>query len=78
MTEITQADRDAAARIVGAFGIDGEEIIKAGWADGDDIVKAFARHRLEERAAIVEWLRKVGGSGPEILADMIGAGGHLE
>ena len=37
MTEITQADRDAAAQY--------------------DVVEAFARHRMEERAAIVAWLR---------------------
>jgi hypothetical protein len=38
MTEITQADRDAAAQY--------------------DVVEAFARHRMKERAAIVAWLRE--------------------
>lgn len=58
MTDITQADRDMAARIFGAFGIHGEKIVKAGWADDDDIVQAFARHRMEERAAIVAYIRR--------------------
>ena len=75
MTEITQADRDAAAQY--------------------DVVEAFARHRkygydqgyydgrqfdrMEERAAIVAWLR-----GPEPypdghdIADAIEAGEHLK
>ena len=69
MTEITQADRDA----VKAY------YVETGFvADQKGLEQAFARHRMEERAAIVAWLRKVGGSGPEVLADMIDAGGHLE
>ena len=67
MTEITQADRKAAH----TWWMHREH-------DERDLPAYFARHRMEERAAIVVWLRKVGGSGPEVLADMIDAGGHLE
>ena len=49
MTDITQADRGAAAQY--------------------DVVEAFARHReaarMEERAAIVAWLRKVANINPQ-------------
>ena len=71
MTEITQADRDAAAQY--------------------DIVEAFARHRkygydqgyydgrqfdrMEERAAIVAWLRD---DDFLMTADAIEAGEHLK
>jgi hypothetical protein len=55
MTEITQADRDAAAQY--------------------DVVEAFARHRMEERAAIVAWLRK---DDFLMTADAIEAGEHLK
>ena len=83
MTEITQADRDAAAQY--------------------DVVEAFARHRkygydqgyydgrqfdrMEERAAIVAWLRQsiVGGDALEPVCDTheqiaaaIEAGEHLK
>ena len=48
MTEITQADRDAAAGFGCGFCPD----------EMDDILtQAFARHRMEERAKIVAWLR---------------------
>lgn len=61
MTEITQADRDAAAQY--------------------DVVEAFARHRMEERAAIVAWLRKEAPAAlhdPRMVADAIEAGEHLK
>ena len=66
MTEITQADRDAAAR---AWAEDNDEPldchiceqIRAGYGDNSLDVIRFARHRMEERAAIVAWLR--GGAG---------------
>ena len=61
MTEITQADRDAAASGYFAW-CSGNPVIpdrmKAGNADDHSMVKAFARHRMEERAAIVAWLKK--------------------
>lgn len=76
MTEITQADRDAAAQY--------------------DVVEAFARHRkygydqgyydgrqldhMEERAAIVAWLRENSTPHNDIdeWADEIEAGEHLK
>lgn len=80
MTEITQADRDAAAQY--------------------DVVEAFARHRkygydqgyydgrqfdrMEERAAIVAWLRSdkivlsMDGSKEDVVASAIEAGEHLK
>ncbi len=49
MTEITQADIDA----VKAY------YYKTGFiADQRYLEQAFARHRMEERAAIVAWLRE--------------------
>lgn len=64
MTEITQADRDAAASGYFAW-CSGNPVIpermKAGNADDHSMVQAFARHRTEERAAIVAWLRKLSG-----------------
>ena len=60
MTEITQADRDAAASGYFAW-CGGNPVIpdrmKAGNADDHSMVQAFARHRMEERAAVVTWLR---------------------
>lgn len=52
MTEITQADRDAAADFLES------------WEPGPEmtvvkLAKAFARHRLAERAKIVAWLREL-------------------
>lgn len=84
MTEITQADRDAAAK---AWAEDNDEPldchiceqIRAGYGDNSLDVIRFARHRMEERAAIVAWLR-----GPEPypdghdIADAIEAGEHLK
>ena len=61
MTEITQADRDAAASGYFAW-CSGNPVIpdrmKAGDADDHSMVQAFARHRMEERAAIVAWLHE--------------------
>ena len=89
MTEITQADRDAAAR---AWAEDNDEPldchiceqIRAGYGDNSLDVIRFARHRkygydqgyydgrqfdrMEERAAIVAWLR---GSGDPVIANWI-------
>ena len=49
MTEITQADRDAALNCICLT----EERTQI-------VAEAFARHRMEERAAIVAWLRQQG------------------
>lgn len=66
MTEITQADRDAAAR---SFASDHDvpmdcavcKAILSGEEDDQEIVTRFALHRMEERAAIVAWLRSENG-----------------
>jgi hypothetical protein len=64
MTEITQTDRDAAASAYYAW-FDGSPVIptrmKQGQVDHHTMIQAFARHRMEERAAIVAWLRKENG-----------------
>lgn len=70
MTEITQADRDAAADFLES------------WEPGPEmtvvkLAKAFARHRMEERAAIVAWLRENFGFDDD-RADAIEAGEHLK
>ena len=75
---VTQADRDAAAS--GYFAWCGgnpviPERMKAGDADDHSMVQAFARHRMEERAAIVAWLRK---DDFLMTADAIEAGEHLK
>ena len=81
MTEITQADRDAAASGYFAW-CGGNPVIpdrmKAGNADDHSMVQAFARHRMEERSAIVAWLRKHSTYDVYNLADQIEAGGHLK
>ena len=82
MTEITQADRDAAASGYFAW-CSGNPVIpdrmKAGDADDHSMVQAFARHRMEERAAIVAWLREQDGHGYDtVRADCIEAGEHLK
>ena len=93
MTEITQADRDAAASGYFAW-CSGNPVIpdrmKAGNADDHSMVQAFASHRkygydqgyydgrqfdrMEERAAIVAWLRVLSN----FYADAIEAGEHLK
>ena len=84
MMEITQADRDAAAR---AWAEDNDEPldcyiceqIRAGYGDNSLDVIRFARHRMEERAAVVAWLRSEGWDGRmEYVADCIEAGEHLK
>ena len=79
MTEITQADRDAAAR---AWAEDNDEPldcyicdqIRAGYGDNSLDVIRFARHRMEERAAIVAWLMPYDPA----IAEDIEAGAHLK
>jgi len=50
MVEITQADRDAVAALMEAQSASIAEDVRLA-------EQAFARHRMEERAAIVAWLR---------------------
>ena len=54
MTEITQADRDAADALRDKSPI--RDYIRQ-----EDMDQAFARHRMEERASIVAWLKKENG-----------------
>lgn len=83
MTEITQADRDAAAQydVVEAFARHREYGYDQGYYDGRQF------DRMEERAAIVAWLRQsiVGGDALEPVCDTheqiaaaIEAGEHLK
>ena len=84
MTEITQADRDAAAR---AWAEDNDEPldchiceqIRAGYGDNSLDVIRFARHRMETEQKIVAWLRgpEPYPDGHDIAAD-IEAGEHLK
>lgn len=77
MTEITQADRDAAAMTKASDGYDLEpKLIRQGECDHWNIVEAFARHRMEERAAIVAWLR--GETGCAWSRDVIEAAHAIE
>lgn len=71
MTEITQADRDMAAHVWRA--LDADQL------DTASLQIFFARHRMEERAAIVAWLRKDDEAGiTSVLADAIEYGDHLK
>ena len=91
MTEITQADRDAAAAVVyeenkgglnwaSAKGMS-DHVAEGKW-DWHPVVKAFARHReaaaAEERAAIVAWLRSKDTYDFDDLAIDIEAKEHLK
>ena len=83
MTDITQADRDAAAK---AWAEDNDEPldchiceqIRAGYGDNSLDVIRFARHRMEERAAIVAWLQAAGDEVVNWMAIQIEAGEHLK
>ena len=82
MTDITQADRDAAAK---AWAEDNDEPldchiceqIRAGYGDNSLDVIRFARHRMEERAAVVAWCRNVNMDWCGC-AEAIEAGEHLK
>ena len=84
MIEITQADRDAAGTwLNNTPAVDDW----CGYEDQRALVQAFARHRMEERAAIVAWLRQsiIGGDNLEPVCDThtqiasaIEAGEHLK
>lgn len=84
MTEITQADRDAAAECI-RQGVSHPPLtdIISGKKDHWFFVQAFARHRMEERAAIVAWLRHRLDDWPDYvapsdIATAIEAGEHLK
>ena len=66
MTEITQADRDAAERLIETVSM-----------TRNSLAEAFARHRMEERAAVVAWCRNVNIDWCGC-ADAIEAGDHLK
>lgn len=72
MTEITQADRDAAAEAFFCKPLLSEK------HNDDRRVRAFARHReqaaAEERAKIVAWLRGFATDKTDELADILEAG----
>jgi len=73
MNEITQADRDAAEAYR-------EKVLDAIWAGGSEdqvLLEAFARHRMEERDAIVAWCRNVNMDWCGC-AEAIEAGEHLK
>ena len=73
MTEITQADRDAAEAYR-------EKVLDAIWAakpEDQVLLEAFARHRMEERAAVVAWCRNVNMDWCGC-AEAIEAGEHLK
>ena len=54
--EVTDADREAVKSYY----------VETGFvADQKGLEQAFARHRIAERAAIVEWLRKVANINPQ-------------
>ena len=79
MTEITQADRDAAKEYDPLLWE-----IKPSRPEFQNLIQAFARHRLAERAKIVAWMREQVGSKEMllfnqtawVLADAIEAGEH--
>lgn len=76
MIEITQADRDAAAEAFFCKPLRNEK------HNNDRRVQAFARHRMAERAKIVDYARGHGGNAwsRDVLyfADKVEAGDHLK
>lgn len=80
MTEITQADRDAAAEHIPAMGM--ANSVLNGKSDNHTLVRAFVNHRktaaAEERAKIVAWLRSKDTYDFDDLAIDIEAGEHLK
>ena len=56
--EVTQADREAAAKWAKMQGRPHQAAnMRRGACDTAPLVQAFARHRLAERDAVVKWLR---------------------
>ena len=74
MIEVTQADRDAAASAYYAW-FNGSPVIptkmKQGRADDHTMIQAFARHRMEERAAIVALVRSKSSSVGDWLEELL-------
>ena len=68
---ITQADREAALQAIGAEFQRGDDI------DWDDVVEAFAAHRIAEREAVVKWLRGNDNAWGAAFACRIAAGEHI-
>ena len=59
MTDITQADRDAAAATPCVVGF--RAIIRAGKLDDNSVVQAFAAHRIATQTAIADMLDEMAG-----------------
>lgn len=80
MTEITQADRDAYDVWTAAFRAwnDNPEIVKSCEDAAAIIQSAMDVARMEERAAIIAWLRDMGLRNINYIADGIEAGEHLK
>ena len=80
MTEITQADKDAAARLNGYARWEIWLIVPLHDKEWMQLCAAdFARHRIAERAKIVAWLRKEAPAAlhdPRMVANAIEAGEH--
>lgn len=83
MTGITQSDRVAAGSLHPGVA----KYYERGGHDHCKDVKTFARHRIEERARIVEWLRKNAELNPHLpdarallllFSNMIEDGIHLK
>jgi hypothetical protein len=84
MTEITDADRKAAAAWCAEQPFPSKQaeapMIAAGEYDHHSIVQAFAAHRMQERDRVVAWLREM--DTPEAqyylhaAADAIASGAH--
>ena len=70
MTEVTQDDRDAACGLTGGHYWNE---VKRGKRDGDQLVQAFARHRIAERERVVGEIVAALESHDPISADWIGA-----
>jgi len=61
MVEVTKTDRDATSAYWQSCGIGTDKtraFYSEGKADDSQIIQAFARHRIAERKAIVDWLRE--------------------
>lgn len=79
--EVTQADREAAAKWAKMQGRPQQAAnMRRGACDSAPLVQAFARHRLAEREAVVAWLRKdcMMRNYNSTLANEIEAGEHLK
>jgi hypothetical protein len=64
--EVTQADREAAAAVEEMFPPHmGGEVYRDGMCDDLPLTQAFARHRVEEREAVVRWLQRAVTRDPE-------------